>query len=69
MDTSKKSGNQFPVWFGIDVSKDSFTAACDSFDRREFRLDEGGFGMDSNGVRSFLRWRIISRVSLTRSHF
>ena len=28
MDTSKKSGSQFPVWFGIDVSKDSFTAAC-----------------------------------------
>ena len=58
MDSSKNSDTQFLVWFGLDVSKDSFTAAAyNSLDRKVLCPDEKQFAMDRDGVRCFLKWR------------
>ena len=48
----------FPLWFGLDVSKDSFTAAGRSVLRDEPTMfpAQDKFAIDSKGVRAFLKW-------------
>ena len=48
----------FPLWFGLDVSKDSFTAAGRSIlrDRATVFPPEGKFTLDRKGVAAFLEW-------------
>lgn len=58
MESSENSGIQFLAWFGIDVSKDSFTAAAyNSLDRKVTLPEEKQFELSRDGVRRFLRWR------------
>lgn len=48
----------FPFWFGIDVSRDSFTAAGRSIilgDKPVFPETES-YTLDRNGARGFLKW-------------
>ncbi len=50
--------NSYPLWIGIDVSKDSFTAACRSIvrdERTRFPLQDE-FSLDKKGVGEFMRW-------------
>ena len=48
----------FPFWFGVDVSKESFTAAGKSIlpgDKPVFP-DTKAYTLDRNGARGFLKW-------------
>ena len=50
--------NSYPLWIGIDVSKESFTAACRSIvrdERTRFPLQDK-FSLDKKGVGEFMRW-------------
>ena len=48
----------FPIWIGIDVSKDSFTAACRSILRGDETVfpPQGGFAIERKSVKEFMRW-------------
>ena len=48
----------FPLWFGLDVSKDSFTAAGRSVLRDEPTMfpAQDKFAIDRRGVKAFLKW-------------
>ena len=48
----------FPLWFGLDVSKDSFTAAGRSIlrDKPAMFPAEGKYTLDRKGVEAFLKW-------------
>ncbi len=48
----------FPLWFGLDVSKDSFTAAGRSILRGQATMfpPEGKYTLDRKGVGAFLKW-------------
>lgn len=52
------SGNPIWIWFGLDVSKESFTAArFHGLARETFRPKEKSFPLDKKGVAGFLKWR------------
>lgn len=48
----------FQLWVGVDVSKDSFTAACRSIIREGGTVfpSQGGFAIRRQGVKEFLQW-------------
>lgn len=47
----------FPCWVGVDVSKDSFTAAFQvAGDERTLYPAQDSFGLDRAGVRRLLKW-------------
>ena len=53
-----ESGNPIWVWFGLDVSKESFTAACfQGLAKETFRPKDKSFPLDKKGVSDFLKWR------------
>ena len=52
------AGNPIWVWFGLDVSKDSFTAArFQGLTKETFRPKGKAFPLDKEGVADFLKWR------------
>ena len=52
------SGNPICIWFGLDVSKDSFTAArFHGLSRETRRPKEKSFPLGKDGVAGFLKWR------------
>jgi len=53
-----QTNRNFPLWFGLDVSKDSFEAAGGSIIRTEgiWRPRSGSFAIDKKGVAGFLKW-------------
>ena len=53
-----ESGNPIWTWFGLDVSKESFTAArFQGLTKETFRPKDKSFPLDKKGVASFLKWR------------
>ena len=52
------SGNPIWVWFGLDVSKESFTAArFHGLGKEISRPNEKSFPLKKEGVAAFLKWR------------
>lgn len=53
-----QTNENFPLWFGLDVSKDSFEAAGGSIIRTEgiWRPKSGSFSIDKEGVARFMEW-------------
>ena len=58
MENDMQEKATFPVWFGVDVSKDSFTAACRSILRGDETVfpPQGGFAIERKSVKEFMRW-------------
>jgi len=53
-----ESGNPVWVWFGLDVSKESFTAArFHGLTKEASRPKEKSFPLKKEGVAAFLKWR------------
>ncbi len=53
-----ESGNSIWAWFGLDVSKESFTAArFQGVTKETFWPKDKTFPLDKEGVAGFLKWR------------
>ncbi|MCR4574814.1 MAG: transposase [Lentisphaeria bacterium] len=53
-----EGGNPIWVWFGLDVSKESFTAArFQGLTQETSRPKEKSFPLDKKGAADFLKWR------------
>ena len=53
-----EGGGRIWIWFGIDVSKESFTAArFHGLSGETFRPKEKSFPLDKEGAAAFLKWR------------
>lgn len=56
--TSETGSERIFLWFGLDVSKESFTAAFhNGIDGKTIVKSGNGFTSDLAGVRQFLKWR------------
>ena len=59
------SGNPIWIWFGLDVSKESFTAArFHGLGKEISRPNEKSFPLRKDGVAAFLKWRKSFKESL-----
>jgi len=56
--SSETGSDRIFLWFGLDVSKNSFTAAFhNGIDGKTIVKSGNGFTPDPAGVRQFLKWR------------